>query len=580
MIARDRWEKVDLDAFRHTADPQVDRLVAALLPEDGQESLGRLGYNAMLMLADQWVETPELAEIPGSRLARQLAAMPPELIDYFRPEEAPDWIDEAKLKLGAKLWQDNTLMTLMALYGASLPACYLIKNGIPALYQTHKLGDHQYIYQRIYETGLMLADTMDADGIKIIHDSEYEDSELYLKALQNLDAEGQWVRQGHSFCRSGSEPTQALDPEHIYAEIERLRGRPRKYICGKGFIAAKKVRFLHASMRYMLLHRPACPPLGDNNNPRTLAEALRHRPQDWDTKQYGLPVNQEDLAYTLLTFGLLIPKSLARMGVPLSLEQKEAFLHLWRLIGHVMGVTPTLLTDDWEEAEALFAKIQQRQAGASHDGQLLTQALIRFLSDYMPHSHKTAERLSAFFMTSQLGREQAAMILPERLMREVLTSWRRPLFELTGWLGKKYLGIRGVLFSRFKLIGGLSVERLHQASELLILSWRDGYSRQPFFVPATATSWIKAPGVDAQFLTSLRRWRQRIFLGLAIALGLLVPGIVGTALTLPAVLIWGWPALQVPVLASAACWVTALALMQFWLPAIFKRRPQPGGVSA
>ena len=85
--------------------------------------------------------------VDDSRLTRQLQGMPEALLDYFNPMPAPDWVDAEKLKLGARLWQDNTLVMLVTLYAASLPACYLMKNGIPALYRTEKLRDQQFIFR-------------------------------------------------------------------------------------------------------------------------------------------------------------------------------------------------------------------------------------------------------------------------------------------------------------------------------------------------------------------------------------------------------------------------------------------------
>ena len=57
-MAHAGWANTDLDAYRQLTDPEVDQLVAALLPQQGSESTGRLGYNFMLMLADKLLETP------------------------------------------------------------------------------------------------------------------------------------------------------------------------------------------------------------------------------------------------------------------------------------------------------------------------------------------------------------------------------------------------------------------------------------------------------------------------------------------------------------------------------------------
>lgn len=569
-----KWEAIDLDAYRQIGDPIVDHLVADVLPDKQDKSSGRLAYNALLLLADKLIESPELTFIEDSRLSRQLKAMPKPLTDYYDPIESPAWVDPAKLALGAKVWQDNTLITLITLYAASLPACYLMKNGIPALYQTEKLREKKYIFQRIYETGLMLAATMDAGGIKIIEDAEFEDGRLLLQALQQLDAEGQWQRRGQSCCRTAGEPQTPLDPALIKAEIEKLRGTPKRYLWGKGYIAAKKVRFLHASMRFMLTQPGICRPWGNKENPQSLAENMSHRESPWDTERYGVPVNQEDLAYTLLTFGLVIPRGLEIWGLPLSLEQKEAFLHLWRIIGYIMGVDQALLTDDWDDAQALYDAIQKRQAGPSEAGVVLTEALMGFLGDYMPHLPGLAHRLSAAMIIDQLGLEQASYILDESLIKETRRFWRWPIYAVAAGFFRSYLIARENVFTRFKHLGGLTAHRIHEASELLIDSWRDGYRRKPFFVPADASTWVRSPGIDDEFLGRLRQWRRLLLSNIGIGLLFLIIAIIGLTASVPVGMISGWNAFKTVLIFSVSSWGISLLWMQFRLPAVFKRRPR------
>ena len=568
-----KWQSIDLEAYRQVGDPDVDRLVAEVLSDQQGESSGRLAYNALLLLADKLIEAPELSIIEDSRLSRQLKSMPKPLADYYDPMEAPDWVDSAKLALGAKLWQDNTLITLITLYAASLPACYLMKNGIPALYQTEKLREKKYIFQRIYETGLMLAATMDPGGIKIVEDAEFEDDRLLLEVLQKLDSDGQWQREGHGCCRMAGNPAIPLDTALIRSEIEKLRGKPKRYLWGKGYIAAKKVRFLHASMRFMLTQPENCRPWGNKENPQSLAETMSQRKSPWDTERYGVPVNQEDLAYTLLTFGLVIPRGLEAWGLPLSLEQKEAFLHLWRLIGYIMGVDQALLTDNWDEAQALFEMIQQRQAGPSDEGVVLTEALMGFLGDYMPHLPGLAHRLSAAMIINQLGMEHASFILDEMLIKDTRKFWRWPIYKVAAKSFRGYLIMREKVFKRFKHLGGLTANRIHEASELLIDSWRDGYSRKPFFVPADASTWVRAPGIDEDFLSLLRQWRRKLFANIGIGLLFLIIAVFGLTASVPISFISGWAAFKATLIVALSSWGISLAWMQFRLPVVFKMRP-------
>ena len=85
---------------------------------------------------------------------------------------------------------------------------------------------------------------------------------------------------------------------------------------GGGWRAALKVRFIHCRVRAMLLKRD--PP--------------------WDTLRQGPPINQEHLMGTLLSFSVNIVEAVGRHGKPLTAREEVAYLHLWRYIGHLLGV--------------------------------------------------------------------------------------------------------------------------------------------------------------------------------------------------------------------------------------------------
>src|SRR5436190_19317604 len=73
---------------------------------------------------------------------------------------------------------------------------------------------------------------------------------------------------------------------------------------GAGIITVKKVRLYHAAIRYFLL-----------NSGRDSAA--------WDSEVYGKPINQEEMAGTLMAFSALVINGLTQVGVELTKEQKE-----------------------------------------------------------------------------------------------------------------------------------------------------------------------------------------------------------------------------------------------------------------
>jgi hypothetical protein len=83
------------------------------------------------------------------------------------------------------------------------------------------------------------------------------------------------------------------------------------------------------------------------------------------------------MAFTLLTFGHVIPRGLRTCGVKLSSAEYQAFLHCWNVVGFVLGVKEELMARTEADAIELFARIKARQAGPSAAGARLTDRLLR-----------------------------------------------------------------------------------------------------------------------------------------------------------------------------------------------------------
>lgn len=96
----------------------------------------------------------------------------------------------------------------------------------------------------------------------------------------------------------------------------------------------------------------------------------------WNNQLLGVPVNQEDMAGTNLAFSFIIIQGLRKIGYAVAHEQAAAFLHLWNVIGHFLGLQEHLLPADEKTAARLDRAIAQRHFKPSPEGIALAQALI------------------------------------------------------------------------------------------------------------------------------------------------------------------------------------------------------------
>jgi hypothetical protein len=569
------WNDDQLNALRQRADTLGDQLAARLYSRDAQHGrdFGRVGYNQLLNLTDKLEEAPELMLVEDSAFQRHWQLLPPEFAGYFKPMAAPEWVDTEKLAVASRMWKDDSLGMLVVLFLGSLPACYLMARGIPALYQTDKLANRRYISQRIYETGLMLDTVMDEGGLRVVTDVDVPPVDDLCTALNQLDPTGNWSLEGRTVRRKGTTPAIDIPPqllERTIAEVD-ARSVPKRFIGGPGYITIKKVRLLHASMRYMLRHPGVFKPAGNPSGlPMSLAEVNARRTDAWDTAGFGLPVNQEDLAYTLLTFGYAIPNGLEKWGWKFTAEEKHAFLHLWRLTGHVIGVEDELMTDDWDEAGRIFDRIQKHQSAPSRDGVELTNVLLEFVEDYLPTFFGLNKKLPGPAIRDLVGPE-ADKILAE----PVLLAAKRPSRRLLWWCVRTVLRVFNWIRNCFNTVPGLTgmfSDPIHRICEELIESCRGAYRREPFFLPVDETTWIPQFGASQEFLDTLIHWRQRVFKWVFVSVVPLMFGAIGGCATI-VLLFLRFKMAWLVGLSSVACFVLSLLSLHVMLPRVLAERP-------
>ncbi|MFN8126808.1 MAG: oxygenase MpaB family protein [Candidatus Nanopelagicales bacterium] len=90
-----------------------------------------------------------------------------------------------------------------------------------------------------------------------------------------------------------------------------------------GFARTARVRMVHAFVRARIRSRG-----------------------DWDVEALGAPINQADLAYTVVEFSLLPIRAMQRVGVHFTDGEIADMYAMWRYMGYLMGVDDQILPAD------------------------------------------------------------------------------------------------------------------------------------------------------------------------------------------------------------------------------------------
>jgi hypothetical protein len=121
-----------------------------------------------------------------------------------------------------------------------------------------------------------------------------------------------------------------------------------------GHTHINKVRLIHALSRYYLKQH-----------------------SDW-RMEWGMPINQEDLAGTNLAFSYIILSGMQQSGIVLSQKEKEDFILTWRYIGYLLNINEEVLPSSFSEAARLTYIIKKRNFRKTEEGVALTSELLNY----------------------------------------------------------------------------------------------------------------------------------------------------------------------------------------------------------
>jgi hypothetical protein len=248
--------------------------------------------------------------------------------------DLPDWVEPEKIKRGQQFLERYAFAIAAALFNGSLPKSYTIGHGTKVLTATADLASGN-VNRRIAETGQLLLDLMEVDE-------------------------------------------HPLEPGTLAGD------------------AARGVRLFHAAVRRMLETRGWDPQL-------PAPEAETPAADDSDDGEHGgreelpprgRPINQEDMIGTLVAFTVLVVDALDEMGIKVSKDDREAYVHLWQAVGWLLGIDYEGLhraedppegglgtPPDLAQLRVIGRAIYRRNSATGPDGQVLTAALMQMMRD-------------------------------------------------------------------------------------------------------------------------------------------------------------------------------------------------------
>ena len=317
-------------AMRYHADPLADATINAIvgtweLPKGELMLPAMLAINA-LRLSDLRTTTTLLASWTSNAALDNWSpaeGTPPHIVAALHAyldtaRTLPRWADPAKIARGENVFTAHGPLSVMSLFCASLPDCYIQPKASAVLQISGQLTTNADY--RIRSTAAMVFPVMLRGGLTTpegLGVAQTLKVRLIHATIRNLILHGAPEAMINAIVPPVSNPTPAPNPMNLGAH-------------GTLSVAAAAMQTMHSTF---------------------LANG-------WNVSRDGLPNNQEQLVFTLLTFHYVFLRALRKLGIGLSQEDEEAYLHCWNVVGYVLGIEQKWMPFTYADAERLFLDIQ------------------------------------------------------------------------------------------------------------------------------------------------------------------------------------------------------------------------------
>jgi endo-cleaving rubber dioxygenase len=129
---------------------------------------------------------------------------------------------------------------------------------------------------------------------------------------------------------------------------------------GKMIVTAVKTRMKHAAVRHLLPQSPHWPEV-DGQKP--------------------VPISQADIMVTWHSLATFAMGEMNEWGLNISQDEADAFLHLWQVSAHMLGVQDEYIPVSWEEANAQREQVLDPILAPTHEGIDLADILLAMASE-------------------------------------------------------------------------------------------------------------------------------------------------------------------------------------------------------
>lgn len=168
--------------------------------------------------------------------------------------------------------------------------------------------------------------------------------------------------------------------------------------------ALRRTRLMHAGVRAMLMMGP------------------KDASKRW-SQEFGAPINQLGMVYTLMTFSHVVLRSVELLGIVPDRQKCEDYIYAWNVAGRLLGVRPELLPANRVEAELVFERIKAAHARMLPQTRTLTEALQeswcrQFKAKHLPLAVPLMHSLFQTLLTPAT-RDLLGIPFPSRTVEEV-----------------------------------------------------------------------------------------------------------------------------------------------------------------